>query len=77
MAWFNDVGNWVKNVFNKLIAAAKKFIEQAFDVGALIIIAELKDFAIKVIQELATTDLDNEAKRKEALAKEEAALPIS
>jgi len=65
---------WLKALFNKLIASFNDFIKEVFNQEAKILIAEFKEFAIEVIKKLAVTDLTNEAKRLEAIKeiKEEA-----
>ena len=57
---------WLKNMFNKFVAAFKSFISTAFTVGAQIAIGELKGFAISTIYTLAQSDLSNEKKRDAA-----------
>ena len=58
--------NWLLELFNALVRAFKKFIQAAFPVVKQMIIAELKDYAIAVVTDLATTDLSNDEKRKAA-----------
>ena len=57
---------WLKNLFSKIIAAFKSFIQEVFNQASQIIIGKLKDFAIKVVEELDYKDLTNEEKRKAA-----------
>ena len=66
MSIFNNIKNWFSNLFNKLVAIGKQFIQDAFDAITLATIGELKDLALEIIKELATTDLTDEQKRKEA-----------
>jgi len=54
------------SIFNKLYKIAKKFIKEAIGEITQIIIAQLKDIAIKVVEELENTDLTNSEKREEA-----------
>ena len=61
--------SWFVDIFNKLLAIFKKFIEDAFAAGSKILIAEFKDFAILVVTELKATDLTNEQKRAEAISR--------
>ena len=58
---------WLKNFFNALLRAFKKFVAAAFPVVKQVVIAELKDFAIATVTGLATTDLSSSEKRKVAL----------
>jgi hypothetical protein len=57
---------WIKGVFNKLVKAFKAFIEAAIPTVTQAIVAELKDYAIDIVTRLATMNLSNEQKRKEA-----------
>lgn len=65
---------WIKALFNKLMASFNEFIKEVFNQEAKLLIAEFKDFAIEVVKKLAVTDLSSEAKRLEAIKeiKEEA-----
>lgn len=59
---FQKFWNWISNAFISFIKAAIDQLTQKF-------IVELKDFALQVVTELATTDLTNVQKRNEAFAK--------
>lgn len=59
-------GLWLKDLFNKFIAAFNSFIKEAFNQEMKLIIGEFKDLAILIITELSVKDLTNEVKRAEA-----------
>lgn len=61
--------NIFKWLWSKITNAFISFVKVAVDQLTQKLIVELKDFAIKVIEELATTDLTNSQKRKEAFDK--------
>ena len=61
--------DWLKNLLNLLVGVFKKFVKAAFPIVKQVVIAELKDYAIMVVVELASTDLSNEEKRSAALKK--------
>jgi ACT domain-containing protein len=69
MSIFSDIKNWFTNLFNKLVAIGKQFIQDAFDAITLAAIGELKDLALEIVKELATTDMTDDQKRKEAFDK--------
>jgi len=60
---------WFMGLFNKLIAAFKAFIKDAFDQATQLAIGEFSAFALSVVTTLASTDLTSEAKRLEAFKK--------
>jgi hypothetical protein len=57
---------WLKNLFNSLLRVFKQFIAIAIPTAQQILAAEFKDIAVAIVTELATTDLTNEEKRKQA-----------
>lgn len=57
---------WLSNLFNRLRAIFKSFIEAAIPAITQILLAEFKDYAIDIVTRLASMDLTNEDKRKEA-----------
>ena len=57
---------WFKEVFNRLIRVFGQFIEDAFNAGVKVLIAEFKDYAIDIVTRLAGMDMSNEQKRNEA-----------
>ena len=60
---------WLVNLFNKIIAAFKSFIQAVFPTASQLIIGKLKDFAVKIVSELSLSDLTNEEKREAAFDK--------
>ena len=58
--------NWIKSLFNRLVRAFKEFLKIALPVAKQLILAELKDFAISVVDKLQSSKLSNTEKRKEA-----------
>jgi hypothetical protein len=60
---------WFKDLWNKFIVAFNEFIEQAFSEATKIAIGMFSAFALKVVIELAATDLTSTAKRAEAFKK--------
>ena len=60
---------WLKNIFNKLIAAFAAFIKDAFDQATKLAIGEFSAFALSMVTTLATTDLTSVEKREEAFRK--------
>ena len=64
-----SVWSWLKEKFNKALAAFKKFLMDAFSAAAMVALNELKEFAIATVKELAATDLSSDEKRKQAFAK--------
>jgi len=62
-------GTWIKNIFNKFMAAFKALIKDAFNQSTQLLIGEFSAFAISTVTYLATTDLTSEAKRLEAIKK--------
>jgi len=63
---FKQIKNFFKRVFSNLYKTAKKFIEEALGMVVHVVIAQLKDIAIKVVEELENTDLTDAEKREEA-----------
>ena len=59
---FQTFWNWLTNIFVAFIKTAVDQLTQKF-------IVEFKDFALKVVMDLATTELTSAAKRKEAFDK--------
>lgn len=57
---------WIKNIFNKLFRELWELIKLILSGVKGEILAQLKNIAVKVVQELNDTDLSNEQKRKEA-----------
>jgi hypothetical protein len=57
---------WIKKTFSNLIRVFGQFIEDIFDAGTKVLIAELKDYAIDIVSRLMKMDMTNEQKRKEA-----------
>jgi hypothetical protein len=57
---------WIKKTFNNLIRVFGQFIEDVFNAGTKVLIAELKDYAIDIVSRLMKMDMTNEQKRKEA-----------
>jgi hypothetical protein len=59
---------WIKKTFNNLIRIFGQFIfiEDVFDAGTKVLIAELKDYAIDIVSRLMKMDMTNEQKRNEA-----------
>lgn len=58
--------SWLSSLFSKWIKIFKEFIEEIFPIAKQVIIAKLKEMAIKIITDLATKDLSSEEKRNEA-----------
>lgn len=56
---------WIKDIFLKVIRAIKPIMLAVFDAAMQILLAKLKDIATESITKLATTDLNNEDKRKQ------------
>ena len=61
--------NFFKWLWEKISNAFVAFIKTAVDQLTQKFIVEFKDFALKVVMDLATTDLTSAAKRKEAFDK--------
>ena len=57
---------WIKRVFNSAIRKAWRFIKVVFPPATQIVISELKNFALRIINNLDYSDLENEEKRKQA-----------
>lgn len=74
MSFKDQVINFIKDVYSKLVDAFTKFAQEVFTSETKLVIAEFKDFAIAVVVKLAGTDLTSESKRAEAFKeiKEEA-----
>jgi hypothetical protein len=66
---FQKIGNFFKSMFDAAIAACKALIDAALPTVSQIIIGQLKDFAIKAVQEVQGLDMENDAKRKAAFDK--------
>lgn len=58
---------WIKELFNRFLKIFDGFIKEAFSLSAKIAIAKLKEVAVDIVKELASTDLSNEQKRKAAI----------
>lgn len=56
---------WLWGWMLKVISAIKPFMLAVFDRAVQEAIAKLKDIALKIIAELATTNITNEEKRRE------------
>jgi hypothetical protein len=61
--------NIFKWLWEKISNAFIAFVKEAVDKLTQKLIAELKDYAVEVVTELASTDLTNAQKRKEAFDK--------
>jgi hypothetical protein len=59
----------IKAFFNMLVRAFKSFIDAALPVLTQALLAELKDFAIGVVEDLDGKDMSSKAKREEAFRK--------
>jgi len=62
--FFSKVGNWIGDIFKKLLKEFKEFIDAAIPEIEKIVIAELKDLAIEAVKNANTKDITNEEKRK-------------
>ena len=60
--------NWIKSLFNKALRIARALIKAVFTAGFEILLAKLQDIATESITKLATTDLGNDDKRKQAFS---------
>ena len=61
--------SWIKEMFNKFMAAFNSFIKDAFNQATKLLIGEFSAFAMSTITTLAAADLTSEAKRLEAFKK--------
>lgn len=59
---FQKLWSWISNTFISFVKSAVSQLTQK-------LIVELKDFALKIVQDLATSDLTSVQKRKEAFDK--------
>jgi hypothetical protein len=59
----------IKAFFNGLVRMFKSFIDAALPVLTQALLAELKDFAIGVVEDLDGKDMSSKAKREEAFRK--------
>lgn len=66
MGVFANVGNFFKSMFSGLIRACKAFLDLAIPIATQIIIGQLKDVALRTVNELSNSDLTNEERREEA-----------
>ena len=56
--------SWIKSLFNKLVGVFKEFIEAAIPLIYQIAIAQLKPFAVTVVERLTYENIANSEKRK-------------
>lgn len=59
--------DWLKNLFNNLLKVFKAFVNEAFSYTSKLLLAEFKEFAIQVVNQLEGTDLTDDEKRDEAI----------
>ncbi len=58
--------NWIRDLFLKVIRAVKPILLAVFTSAFQILLARLQNIATESITKLATTDMSNEEKRKQA-----------
>ena len=58
--------NWISDLFLKVFKTVKSILKAVFTAGFQLLLERLKDIATESITRLATTDMSNEDKRKEA-----------
>jgi len=61
--------NWLKSLLSKFLSIFKSFVDEAVDAVGKAFIAEFKDFAVKAVADLSTSDLSSDEKRKAAFNK--------
>ena len=60
---------WLQNIINMLKRAFKSFIDVAIPAVSQVILAELKDAAIQIVEELEGQDLSSKQKRADAFSR--------
>lgn len=66
---FQRIRTALRRVFNSLVRALWGMLKQIFSGSVEMILAQIKDFTFKTVQELDTATLTNEEKRKKAFRK--------
>lgn len=59
--------NWIKNLFSGLLRAFRAFINAAIPVATQMIIATLKDVAVRIVTNISYENITNEEKRAKAI----------
>ena len=61
--------NWLKGLFSKLLKVFKSFVDVAVPLIYQVAIAQLKPFAISVVEKLNYENISNSEKRNQAMVK--------
>lgn len=65
----SKISEWFKSFFDKAVAVFKAFLKEVFTEATTKLLAEIQSIALDIVSELASTDLSNEEKRKQAFNK--------
>jgi len=62
----SNIWLWIRSLFSRALRVFSAFLIEALPIARQFIMAQLVNISSRVVQQLASTDLSNEEKRKEA-----------